>query len=55
MNTINVDGLEFHFPAGWQASKYDEWSFYNNQFKKFSGVKAVDLLALSPEKKRFLN
>ena len=54
MNPINVDGLDFHFPDGWLASKYDKWSFYNNQFKKLPGTKAVDLLALSPEKTAYL-
>lgn len=52
---MNVDGLEFSFPAGWTASKYDEWSFYRNQFsKQQNGLKAVDLLALSPTHTAYL-
>lgn len=52
---MNVDGLEFSFPAGWQDSKYDEWSFYRNQFaKQQDGLKAVDLVALSPEQTAYL-
>lgn len=55
MPAINVDGLTFTFPAGWQASKYDEWSFYRNQFcKQKSGIAAVDLVAVSPGKDAFL-
>lgn len=53
--TINVDGLKFDFETNWQASKYDEWSYYRNQFvKQFDGIKAVDLLAISPDKITFL-
>jgi hypothetical protein len=55
MPAINVDGLTFTFPAGWQASKYDEWSFYRNQFcKQKDGIAAVDLVALSPTNDAFL-
>ncbi|PTQ88237.1 hypothetical protein [Agitococcus lubricus] len=52
---IDVDGLKFNFATNWQASKYDEWSYYRNQFvKQFAGIKAVDLLAISPKKITFL-
>lgn len=55
MPQLNIDGLTFTFPQGWQASKYDEWSFYRNQFARQSnGIKAVDALALSPENAAFL-
>jgi hypothetical protein len=48
MLTLNIDGLTFIFHQTWQASKYDEWSFYRNQFaKQDDGLKAVDALALS--------
>lgn len=44
--TIDVDGLEFDFPNGWSASKYDEWSYYRNQFRKMRNeIKSIDLLA----------
>lgn len=46
MTRIDVDGLTFDFPTGWRASKYDEWSFYRNQFARMRGaIKAVDLIA----------
>ncbi|MGA2936414.1 MAG: hypothetical protein ABSF52_04860 [Syntrophobacteraceae bacterium] len=51
MPAINVDGLTFQFPAEWKASKYDDWSFYRNQFQSVcGGAKAIDVLALSPER-----
>ncbi len=47
MTSLTVDGLTFMFPAGWIAHKYDEWSFYKNQFGNMrDGIKAIDLLAL---------
>lgn len=43
---VQVEKLRFTFPAGWQASKYDNWSFYRNQFsRQCNGIQAVDLLA----------
>jgi hypothetical protein len=55
MPTLNVDGLNFTFPQTWQASKYDEWSFYRTQFgKQGNGIKAVDVLALSDAEQAFL-
>lgn len=49
MPNLNVDGLTFTFPATWQASKYDEWAYYRNQFaKQGNGIAAVDVLAVSP-------
>lgn len=55
MPQLNIDGLTFTFPQGWQASKYDEWSFYRNQFiKQRDGIKAVDALALGPANIAFL-
>jgi len=47
MQRYNVDGLNFEFPDGWKISKYDDWSFYRNQFSKmWAGIKAVDILAI---------
>lgn len=55
MPTLNIDGLTFTFPQGWQAEKYDEWSFYRNQFaKQTNGIKAVDALVLSPQNTVFM-
>lgn len=40
---IQEDRLTLTFPPGAQASKYDEWSHYRNQFNSaFGGTKAVD-------------
>ena len=47
MMDIQVDSLVFKFPASWKVSKYDDWSFYRNQFSKmWNGIKAVDLIAI---------
>jgi len=55
MPELNIDGLDFVFPSGWQASKYDEWSYYRNQFaKQRDGLKAVDALVVTPEKCAYL-
>jgi hypothetical protein len=41
--------LQFDFPTGWEAAKFDEWSFYVNQFQSFcGGAKAVDVIAVEP-------
>lgn len=55
MPVIAVEKLTFSFPDGWQVSKYDDWSFYRNQYgKQDNGIKAVDLLAISDEKDAYL-
>jgi hypothetical protein len=55
MSTVPVGQLTFAFPAGWQVSKYDQWSFYINRVQRFlQGAKGVDLLAISPERTVFL-
>lgn len=47
MSTVSVDSLVFSFPVGWRVSKYDDWSYYRNQFSKIgSGIAAVDLIAI---------
>ncbi len=47
MQSFPVDSLTFHFPHSWQVCKYDEWSFYRNQFfKMWNCIKAVDLIAV---------
>lgn len=44
--TIAEGALTFTFAAGAKADKYDDWSFYRNQFQQgcFTDNKAVDLL-----------
>lgn len=45
---IKEGSLKFSFPAGCQASKYDDWSFYRNQFQPVAkGCKAVDILCIA--------
>ena len=47
MTTITEGNLTFRFPAGCQASKYDDWSFYRNQFQSVAGgSKAIDILCV---------
>ena len=49
MPTIIEGQLKFEFPDNWQSSKFDEWSFYRNQFQKVcGGTKAIDILAVEP-------
>ncbi|WP_232507474.1 hypothetical protein [Neisseria weixii] len=45
--TITEGSLKFEFPENYQASKYDEWSHYRNQFenKCSKGNKAIDFIA----------
>ncbi|OQA08159.1 MAG: hypothetical protein BWY66_01112 [bacterium ADurb.Bin374] len=55
MITIREGGLTFDFPDTWTASSFDRWSYYINQFSKTGGqgrqgVKAVDILALDPDR-----
>lgn len=51
MPHFNVDGLNFDFPDDWQVGKYDDWSFYRNQFSgMWNGIKSLDLLAVDPDK-----
>lgn len=55
MQDLNVDGLVFSFPADWVVGKYDDWSFYRNQFAKlWQGIKSLDLLAVNPGKTAWL-
>ena len=45
--TITEGQLTFHFPESLQATQYDDWSFYRNQFNlAFGGTKAADLLVI---------
>ena len=49
MPRITEGNLTFDFPHGWQVAKFDEWSFYRNQFRRLcGGSKGIDILALDP-------
>ena len=50
MTEIEEGDLKFSFPDQCEAGKYDEWSFYRNQFQSVAGgSKAVDILCLSDD------
>ncbi|MDY6991965.1 MAG: hypothetical protein SVR94_05080 [Pseudomonadota bacterium] len=40
----------FEFPSQWKVSKFDDWSFYRQHFQKCAESKAVDILAIEPNK-----
>ena len=47
MTTIVEGNLTFSFPASCHTSKYDDWSFYRNQFQPVAnGSKAIDILCV---------
>lgn len=47
MTCVIVEELAFEFEAGMEASKYDDWRFYQKHFQKVKvGTKAVDIIAL---------
>jgi len=55
MQRFSVDGLNFDFPNNWHISKYNDWSFYRNQFITIkNGIKSLDLLAVDPNKTAWL-
>ena len=46
-HTITEGRLTFNFPIGLQATKYDDWSFYRNQFNgALGGTKTIDILCM---------
>lgn len=50
MTEIQEGDLRFTFPGHCEVGKYDEWSFYRNQFKSIAGgSKAVDIVCVSDE------
>ena len=50
MTEIEEGDLTFSFPEHCEAGKYDEWSFYRNQFKSIAGgSKAVDIVCVSAD------
>lgn len=55
MRVLDIDGLTFTFPDGWDADKFDDWNFYRNHFsRQGNGIKAVDAVAIAPNKRAFL-
>ena len=47
MTVIKEGELQFDFPDDCQASKYDDWSFYRNQFNSVAKCcKAVDIVCV---------
>jgi len=47
LHTIHEGRLTFNFLNGLQATKYDDWSFYRNQFSgAFGGTKAIDIICI---------
>ena len=47
MTAIRDGALEFQFVSSCQASKYDDWSHYRNQFQPMAGgCKAVDFICV---------
>ncbi|MBF0291348.1 MAG: hypothetical protein HQK86_04250 [Nitrospinae bacterium] len=50
MPDITEGKLTFKFPSKWQVAKYDDWSFYRNQFQRIDGTKGVDILAIDTDK-----
>ena len=50
MTEIEEGDLTFSFPDHCEAGKYEEWSYYRNQFQSVAGgSKAVDILCLSDD------
>lgn len=47
---VIVDSLTFTFPDGWKVEKYDDWNFCRTFQEMNSGIKGVDLIAISPDK-----
>ena len=52
---IQEGELIFDFPADWEVSQYDAWSFYRNRFKdSCTGCKAIDFVAILSRNRREL-
>ena len=48
MTVLSEDRLQFTFGPSCRAEKYDEWSFFRNQFQSMcGGAKAVDMVCIS--------
>ena len=50
MTEIEVGELTFEFPEDCEATKYDEWEFYQKRFQSIQdGTKAVDIICVVPD------
>ena len=50
MTEIEEGDLKFSFPDDCEATKYDDWAFYRQQFQSVAGgSRAVDILCLAQE------
>lgn len=50
MTIIREGALEFHFATNSQASKYDDWAHYRNQFQPVAGgCKAIDIICVEDD------
>ena len=50
MTILSEGCLQFNFDQSCLAEKYDDWSFYRNQFQSTCGsAKAVDMICLSDD------
>ena len=54
MPEVDVDGIAFTFPNDWEVRKYDEWQYYRAYEHARAGTKAVDLLAIDPDRTAWL-
>lgn len=54
MPSLDVDGLQFDFPATWSASKFDGWTYYRRFVEAQQGLKAVDVIAVAPDETLWL-
>lgn len=50
MPSVTVDRFRFDFLTGWTWLKYDECTYYRCHFNGLASSKAVDLLALDPQR-----
>jgi hypothetical protein len=50
MPRVTVDQFLFDLPTGWTWLKYDECTYYRSHFNDLASSKAVDLLALAPQR-----
>lgn len=49
MTEIEIGELTFEFPEDCEATKYDEWKFYQKKFQSIQdGTKAVDIVCVVP-------
>ena len=54
MPAIDVEGITFTFPNSWEVTKYDDWTYYRAYQHAKVGTKAVDLVAVDPDRTAWL-